>query len=65
MAPTTDAATRVLLMELAQIEDEMYLVRAAWTRSTAKSPLDAELLRLARREEQVLAKLRREHAADV
>lgn len=60
MAPSPDESTRELIQQLAQIEDEMYLVRAAQTRSRATPALDAELLRLAQREQQVLARLRRQ-----
>ncbi|MFQ6171713.1 hypothetical protein ACK8HX_08910 [Oryzobacter sp. R7] len=63
MAASHNPATRALIRELAEIEDEMYLVRAARTRSRATPPLDAELLRLARREQQVLARLRRQRIA--
>lgn len=62
MAPSTDATTRELIRELSEIEDEMYLVRAARARTRAHPPLDAELLRLAQREERVLARLRRQRA---
>ena len=62
MAPSTQQSTRELIRQLGEIEDEMYLVRAARSRSHATIPLDAELLRLARREEQVLARLRQQRA---
>lgn len=58
MSPTENPSTRRLLEELAAIEDRMHAVRASRTPHGAPTPADRELLRLARREEQVLALLR-------
>lgn len=61
MTRATNASTRQLIQELAEIEDRMYALRAARTGSRAPTPVDQELVRLAGREEHVLAQLRRHH----
>ena len=60
MTPATQPSTRQLIQELAEIEDRMYVLRAARTGSRAATPVDQELVRLTGRAEHVLAQLRRQ-----
>ncbi|WP_377644894.1 hypothetical protein [Oryzobacter terrae] len=60
MTPDTNASTRKLIQELVEIEDRMYVLRAARNGASTRTPADPELLRLAGREEHVLAQLRRQ-----
>lgn len=62
MTPTTELTTRMLIRELAEIEERMHALRAAQAGSREKVGIDPELVRLAGREEHVLAQLRRRHA---
>jgi hypothetical protein len=59
MTSATDGSTRKLIQELAETEDRMYVLRATRTGSSTTPPVTQELIRLAGREEQVLAELRR------
>jgi hypothetical protein len=59
MTSATDGSTRKLIQELAEIEDRMYFLRATRAGARATPPVTQELIRLAGREEQVLAQLRR------
>lgn len=60
VTPHTTPSTRQLIQELAEIEDRMYLLRASGAAGHPTSPHHQELMRLAGREEQVLAQLRRQ-----
>lgn len=60
MTPDANATTRRLIQELVEIEDRMFVLRAARTGAGTGATVDPELLRLAGREEHVLAQLRRQ-----
>jgi sugar (pentulose or hexulose) kinase len=59
MTPANDTSTRRLIQELAEIEDRKYYLRATRTGARETSTVQQELLRLAGREEDLLAQLRR------